>query len=392
MPAERERVKTTPSSAKLGTHEGDTRYIEKLKQQYEVRREGKWDGHGGRHELERKLRSQELAHPEKRISINHEQVHNEEQLNEVLAESEAIYTDDSKSARGAGAAWIHLRRREIIEQKLIKASPCCSIFRIEAEAIKSALEYASELSNGIYICTDSRSVLEAMKNRSCRHQIINRIQRLTAEMEHEVRFVWTKAHVGIEGNEHADEAAKSAAELTGEPSINECPMETVKLELKKRMDHAWETRYESTTKAKHLKEIICTIEEAKEWREATELNFFLTQMLTGHGGTMEYLKKFKIVNTNRCTCGQVQSREHILLECPLTRKIYDEAKRKLSERAERVERIRAVAECLTKMMKKIWDENQLRITQIRQGLTPMDRFLITRTQARRMVDESNQYN
>ena len=107
---------------------------------------------------------------------------------------------------------------------------------------------------------------------------------------------------------------------------------------------------------------------------------------------MEYLKKFKIVNTNRCTCGQVQSRDHILLECPLTRSMYDEAKRKRSERAERVERIRVVAESLTNLMKKMWDENQQRITQIKQGLTPMDRFITTRAQARRMVDESNQQN
>ena len=49
-------------------------------------------------------------------------LHNQEQLNEVLREAKANYRDGSKSAKGAGAAWIHLRRHEIIEQKLIKAA------------------------------------------------------------------------------------------------------------------------------------------------------------------------------------------------------------------------------------------------------------------------------
>ena len=171
----------------------------------------------------------------------------------------------------------------------------------------------------------------------------------------------------MKGNEAADETAKLATQLAGPSEVEEYPLETLKTETKRLMIDKWETQFHKTTKAGQLKEIIGTIREAKEWNEATRLDSYLTQVLTGHGGTMAYLKRSKVINTHRCTCGEQPSRDHLIVEYPLTRSAYLKAKSKLDGKERRKGRIAIVAKAFSSMMEQMWHENQKRIMPMRMN-------------------------
>ena len=356
-------------------------YIQKLTQYAQAKKTGEWKYNEATVTLERKLKSHELAHPAVRCGVEYAEAYTQEQVEQLIEGEEAIYTDGSKMNGKAGAAFVYFKNDDKVHEQLIKANGHCSIFKIEAEAIKKALEYVDNVeTDRMYICTDSRSVLEAMKDRSSRHKVVMEIQSKVKQSNKIIQFIWTKAHIGIKGNEAADEAAKLATQLAGPSEVEEYPLEKLKTETKRLMNDKWETQFHETTKAGQLKEIIGTIGEAKEWKEATRLDFFLTQVLTGHGGTMAYLKRFKVINTDRCTCGEQQSRDHLIVECPLTRSAYLKAKSELEGKGRRKERIAIVAKAFSSMMEQMWHENQKRIMAIRMNGGPIVEWLTRQRQ------------
>ena len=47
-------------------------------------------------------------------------------------------------------------------------------------------------------------------------------------------------------------------------------------------------------------------------------NKFLNFFLTDHGPFINYLHRFKISNTNQCTCGSIGDADHYFFCCPFT--------------------------------------------------------------------------
>ncbi|GFT48343.1 putative RNA-directed DNA polymerase from transposon X-element [Trichonephila clavipes] len=91
----------------------------------------------------------------------------------------------------------------------------CSIFTAEAVAISRALQLIdSTMPRKYCIYTDSMSVLEALENYNDRcHPVVCTILDITSRLyskDFDIVFCWLPSHVGIIGNEQADNAAKSA--------------------------------------------------------------------------------------------------------------------------------------------------------------------------------------
>jgi hypothetical protein len=80
---------------------------------------------------------------------------------------------------------------------------------------------------------------------------------------------------------------------------------------------AWQEDWDNSQKGRWTYRLIPSI---KEWlnRPHGEVNFHLTEFLSGHGGFGEYLYRIKRIATPYCnTCVQViESPEHVLLKCP----------------------------------------------------------------------------
>jgi ribonuclease HI len=121
-----------------------------------------------------------------------------------------IYTDGSKSDEGVGSAAVC---RETVRSQTLPTE--ASIYSAEAYAIHLALSIVRERSETKYvIMSDSSSVLYSMGNPTQNHPLIRKLQHDIAALRDERKLVelfWIPGHVGITGNESADQAAKRIA-------------------------------------------------------------------------------------------------------------------------------------------------------------------------------------
>jgi ribonuclease HI len=136
-----------------------------------------------------------------------------------------------------------------IEQRL--QSPA-SVFTAEIFAIKTALKYISEKPRGEYIIlSDSLSSLMALESRkiSCKtHPCILQCKQIYYDLldsGHDVVLSWVPAHVGISGNEIADELAKNAC--LGENISSQTPFPNDFKRLAKiQMKQQWKIKWKNS--------------------------------------------------------------------------------------------------------------------------------------------------
>ncbi|GBO22075.1 hypothetical protein AVEN_85730-1 [Araneus ventricosus] len=122
-----------------------------------------------------------------------------------------VYTDESKSADQVSLA--------VVFQNTVSSfrlSPACSIFTAEITAVLHALERISKsVQRGFIIYSDSLSVLNSLKSfHDHKHPLVFKILDLFEKLTFQgftILFSWIPSHVGIDGNEEADMAAKSAS-------------------------------------------------------------------------------------------------------------------------------------------------------------------------------------
>ncbi|GFT03269.1 pggt1b [Trichonephila clavipes] len=122
----------------------------------------------------------------------------------------AIYTDGSKRADYVGCGVVI---EDIMHGYRLDTS--CSIFTAEAVAIYRALQLIdSTMPRKYCIYTDSMSVLEALENYHDRcHPVVCTILDITSRLYSkgfDIVFCWLPSHVGIIGNEQADNACPLA--------------------------------------------------------------------------------------------------------------------------------------------------------------------------------------
>ena len=124
-----------------------------------------------------------------------------------------MYTDGSKYEEHA--AWVVVTANDIFSKRLLNRA---STFSAEVEALHMALRSIQISQKKEFIFVDSKSVLEASENMKLDNPNIFDIVMLHHEVVRSniVIFCWIPSHIGIAGNEKADEAAKETVNL--EPS------------------------------------------------------------------------------------------------------------------------------------------------------------------------------
>ncbi|XP_076397945.1 uncharacterized protein LOC143266293 [Megachile rotundata] len=138
-----------------------------------------------------------------------------------------IYTDGSRieSRKNGGGAVVIREGGEEWEEETFTSPSQCSVYTIEMTAIGRAVEIAGRRFRGrdVVILSDSLSTISelAKDNRGqdrgdAVDNIKNRIKKRNCELKKrgndrgKIVLAWIPAHVGIEGNERADRAAKEA--------------------------------------------------------------------------------------------------------------------------------------------------------------------------------------
>ncbi|XP_052750893.1 uncharacterized protein LOC128200699 [Galleria mellonella] len=268
--------------------------------------------------LERPTPPHKLLHPAVRVSITSLPYSSLTTSQSSLT----IYTDGSKLENSdTGAAFVAYSENKQIAVKKFKLHRSCSVFQAELLAILKACTWANSFHphSHITIITDSQAALAALRDRSNTHPLVSQTHaQIHSRTSGSLSFVWVKGHIGVDGNEAADSAAKYAAASHSSLSYASYPMSFVKHNIRAEHNRIWQARYESSSQGRHTISLLPKLTDITRFRQLVKTSFHITQILTGHGYTKQYLHRFNIAADDACPCDDstTQTFEHLLEHCP----------------------------------------------------------------------------
>ena len=231
---------------------------------------------------------------------------------EGFPDTNVIYTDGSKDEGKVGCAFIS---DQVIQK--FRLHEACSVFTAELHAIIKALEYIWHgESTNILLCTDSLSSISALSTCFPKHHLVQQAHDLLFRLQEvgiKVTFIWVPSHVGIVGNEPADNAAKDA-QINGQ-DITGFPVGDLKQLARSVAMSAWQYEWEAVPLTNKLRGIKGTV---RPWKSSLRLcrreQVILTRLRIGHGiSTHSYY--FRMEEPPVCTCGNPFTVIHFLTEC-----------------------------------------------------------------------------
>ena len=175
------------------------------------------------------------------------------------------------------------------------------------------------------IFSDSKAALQAIANpkqRSAQHivqRIIKEAERLNKSVGLEIHLAWIPGHEGIQGNELADEEAKTAVERPREHHFAPL-LSAYRHRVRELIHKQWQEEWTSSTKGGHLRILdpklpgkhACKMYYKRSRPEAN----LLAQIRTGHSWLKSYRKRFRNVRDDECECGARETLAHVLIDCP----------------------------------------------------------------------------
>ena len=226
---------------------------------------------------------------------------------------EPIYTDGSRQGDRAAAAAVK-DGHAYIERLPDKAS----IFSAEMHAIFLALDHTeTSEAERFVIFTDSLSCLQSIKGQDWKHPLVQRVlERLTTlqkELNKDVIFCWIPSHIGISGNEAADNAAKAGLDLR--VTDMQLPYTDFKYYIIQYIKSKWQIQW-NTTVGNKLRTIQPTLGKWKgSCRTSRREETVLSRLRIGHSRlTHSYL----LTRDDPPECVPCQcplTIKHILVEC-----------------------------------------------------------------------------
>ena len=242
--------------------------------------------------------------------LEHASVHNN---------SIPLYTDASKSEDGVGIAVVG--RNFSIKKKLLND---CSVYTAETYAVLLAIKQiftCGKMGEKYLIYSDSRSVLSSLKQLMPASHLVQEVQEwlslVQVRKKLNVSLCWVPAHVGIEGNEQADKAAREAALSTNVMNFK-VPYTDFKEKIFRFSKEKWQERWSSLQSNLKLKIIKPHIGKWEQINSNRRVSIVLTRLRIGHTHlTHSFLLKSgddrQVPYCNVCR-SDITVR-HILLEC-----------------------------------------------------------------------------
>ena len=249
-----------------------------------------------------------------------------EEIVENHPEFYLLFTDGSKDESSVGAA-----------SHSSSADKCCgvnaeaSVFTAEAIALSMALDtVASSRRDRFLIFSDSLSLVQAISGGSLKNPIIIKILMKFNELQQmgkRITLCWIPSHIGIEGNEMADELAKIGLEL--EPSQDKIPASDSKPTINRFIREGWQSRWNNLAhnKLHRVQPYLGQWEGVSQTRRRDQV--VLDRIRLGHSHlTHAFLLRGE--EPPHCpTCDCQLTIKHILVEC---RKFHFERRLRLNSK------------------------------------------------------------
>ena len=244
------------------------------------------------------------------------------------------YTDGSKIDNKTGAGIIIYNKKKLIYKQSYSLPSEASIFQAELEAIRQAASFFNRNKTRypakyIKILVDSQAALKALNNTTVKSETVQRTVKELSNLGWDIprlTLTWIKAHVGYEGNELADAAAKQGA-LEPDMSIKiNVPISKTEVsnELKHLISNKWLLRWTTSKEYKHSKNFLMGPNPilAKKILQLPRLKMKrLVEIITGHNNLSYF--QFKIdpdVNPLCRFCEEEnETFHHYITSCPRLR-------------------------------------------------------------------------
>lgn len=232
-----------------------------------------------------------------------------------------IYTDGSKDpVTGRAGASMVVRRRGI--SLMWRLTDELSVYATEMTAIIKALEWVEEARPGkVVICSDSAAVINSIQSsKSCRMDLLYEVYMGLYRLERyeiTVIFMWIPAHVGVWGNERADNMAKEALERP-EPDITvHLGRGEMKVLIKRAVMKQWQMIWDRESKGRHLYNIQREVGKGVKVSGSRRDEVVITRLRIGHSLLNSTQFRFERVASGQCEGCTLEEEtvQHVLFEC-----------------------------------------------------------------------------
>jgi ribonuclease HI len=269
-------------------------------------------------------------------------------ITQISQENEYIivYTDGSMKEREqenwTGAGWVVYWKGEERRRGNEGMGRSAEVYDAEILALLRGLEAAiafqqntpetSRRQPTIILFADNTSAVEAItKGKPGPSQELSQkfVEMATTFLDENrgarIEITWVPGHMGIEGNDRADELAKEATEL--EPITEITTIAKLHRQIHDRLKKEWISewaRKPMTGRYAISDRLPPSLAGSHAFRTLDRHTLgIVTQARTGHGHFGEYYQTHNIQEPTSCPCGaELQTREHIVFECQ-THREYD---------------------------------------------------------------------
>lgn len=232
-----------------------------------------------------------------------------------------FYSDGSKDPTvGSTAAAVFIPEFQVLIRK--RLSDNLSVFSTELVAILLALQWAEDVCPmRMVVCSDSLSALQCIQvgQSASRQDLILEISQTLFRLHMQmitVHFLWVPAHVGVEGNETADAAARQCLKRSRINLIIPLGKSEARMVVRQFVKKMWQTEWEQEHKGRHLFAIQPKVGTRGSGGYGRRQATVLTRLRLGHTMLNASLYLIQRHATGCCRhCQKSETVEHVLLSC-----------------------------------------------------------------------------
>lgn len=179
----------------------------------------------------------------------------------------------------------------------------------------------------ITILSDSKSACISIENTNknkLNRYYENKIIKIAADNPTKIfNLQWIPAHVGVTGNEIADNLANMNNLHTRNQISLKAPIQETKRIIRDQMKKKWQQDFmeKSLNKRRRHRQLINGIIPNTFWIKNVQLNSKNTRRIarirTGHTYDKRFFKMIDLIDDSNCDeCGELEDFEHIIMKCP----------------------------------------------------------------------------